>query len=393
MEQVIIRKKKEAALARRHSWVFSGAVKEVPDGVEDGDTVAVQGESGRYLGMGHFQRGSIMVRMISFDQQAADLQFWAQKIQKAYDCRLALGLANRADLNAYRLVHAEGDGLPGLIIDIYGSVAVVQCHSIGMHRSIALIAEALQAVLGPRLSAIYDKSAATLPQQYAGGVENGYCYGQGQPLEILEYGHRFWVDWESGQKTGFFLDQRDNRQLLGTYAGGKKVLNAYCYTGGFSVYALQSGAQRVDSVDVSKTAIALAERNVALGGFETGSHKAYAEDVMEFLKAVPAHDYDIAVVDPPAFAKNIKKRHNAVQGYKRLNALAMQKVKTGGLLFTFSCSQVVDRPLFNNTIVAAAHEAGRDARILHQLSQPADHPVGIFHPEGEYLKGLVLYLG
>lgn len=392
MEQVIIRKKKEAALARRHPWVFSGAVREVPDGLKDGDTVAVKGESGRYLGMGHFQRGSIMVRMISFDQRSASQEFWAQKIQNAYACRSALGLVDRPGLNAYRLVHAEGDGLPGLIVDIYDSVAVVQCHSIGMHRAMSLIVEALQAVLGPRLSAVYDKSAATLPQQYAAGVENGYRYGQGQPLEILEYGHRFWVDWENGQKTGFFLDQRENRQLLGTYAGGKKVLNAFCYTGGFSVYALQSGARRVDSVDVSKTAVALTEQNVALGGFETGTHQAYAEDVMEFLKAAPG-DYDIAVVDPPAFAKNIKKRHNAVQGYKRLNALFMQKVKAGGLLFTFSCSQVVDRALFNNTIVAAAHEAGRDARVLHQLGQPADHPVGIFHPEGEYLKGLVLYLG
>lgn len=389
MKQVIIRKKKEVALRRKHPWVFSGAIKEVPEGVKDGDLVQVVGESGAILGMGHFQHGSIMVRMIAFDDRAPDQSFWDQKIQDALNYRSSLGLIQREGLNAFRLVHAEGDGLPGLIIDIYDHTAVVQCHSVGMHQSMPQITAALRHAKGLQLSAVYDKSAETLPRNYAASVQNAYVWGESAPLAVLEYGHEFWVDWETGQKTGFFLDQRENRQLLGRYASGKKVLNTFCYTGGFSIYALRAGARLVESVDVSKAAMELTDRNVSLGGFEPGLHQSHSQDVMAFLKTAPA-DYDIVVVDPPAFAKNIKKRHNAVQGYKRLNALALQKVKPGGLLFTFSCSQVVDRGLFNNTIVAAAHEAGRNARIMHQLSQPADHPVGIFHPEGEYLKGLVL---
>ncbi|MEQ8703919.1 MAG: class I SAM-dependent rRNA methyltransferase [Phaeodactylibacter sp.] len=391
MKQVVIRKKKVVALRRRHPWVFSGAIKTAPEGVQDGDTVQVVGEDEEPLGFGHFQHGSIMVRMITFGEAMPDQAFWDDRLQNAWNCRSVLGLTQREDLNAYRLIHAEGDGLPGLIIDIYAGVAVVQCHSIGMHRALPQLTLALRNVLGAQLSAVYDKSAETLPRNYAEAITNGYVWGESAPTPVLEYGHQFWVNWETGQKTGFFIDQRENRQLLAKYAPGKKVLNTFCYTGGFSIYALQAGARQVDSVDVSQPAMELTDRNVALGGFEAGRHHSHTQDVMTFLKTAPT-DYDIVVVDPPAFAKNIKKRHNAVQGYKRLNALALQKVKPGGLLFTFSCSQVVDRALFNNTIVAAAHEAGRSARILHQLSQPADHPVGIFHPEGEYLKGLVLYV-
>lgn len=391
MKKVVIRKKKVVALRRRHPWVFSGAIKESPEDVQDGDLVQVVGEDGAILGMGHFQHGSIMVRMIAFEERAPDQAFWNQKIENAYAYRSILGLTQREDLNAYRLIHAEGDGLPGLIVDYYAGTAVVQCHSIGMHRSMPQITEALRNGLGSQLSAIYDKSVETLPRNYAESIQNGYVWGAGGPTSVMENGHQFWIDWETGQKTGFFLDQRENRQLLAQYAPGKKVLNTFCYTGGFSIYALQAGARQVASVDVSQAAMDLTDRNVALGGYEAERHQSHTADVMAFLKTAP-NDFDIVIVDPPAFAKNIKKRHNAVQGYKRLNALALRKVKPGGLLLTFSCSQVVDRALFNNTIVAAAHEAGRNARMMHQLSQPADHPVGIFHPEGEYLKGVVLYV-
>lgn len=391
MQQVTIKRKKEIALQRRHPWVFSGAIKGDTDAIEEGETVAIVGESGQFLGVGHFQRGSIMLRVLSFQPTEAGQAFWTQKLQAAWDCRSRLGLTGRQDLEAFRLVHAEGDGLPGLVIDLYKGTAVVQCHSIGMHRSLTFIVEALGEVLGNRLKAVYNKSRAALPSDYAQQVSDGYLYGAAQPTVIQEYGHHFLVDWESGQKTGFFLDQRENRRLLGEYAAGKKVLNAFCYTGGFSIYALKAGAHTVESVDISAPAMELTERNVQLGGFEQQRHMSHTQDVMSFLKAAPS-DYDIVVVDPPAFAKNIKKRHQAVQGYKRLNALAMQRINTGGLLFTFSCSQVVSQQLFYDTIVAAAMESGRQARVLHKLAQPPDHPVGIFHPEGAYLKGLVLYI-
>lgn len=392
MEQVIISKKKEVALQRQHPWVFSGAIKQLPEGISEGDTVTLTGESGDFLGVGHYQQGSIMLRIISFSPTEAGPSFWADKLKRAHQCRSVSGITGRADLTAYRLAHAEGDGLPGLIIDIYGDTAVVQCHSIGMHRALPHICEALQKLYGPALKAIYDKSTETLPRHYAENLSNGYCLGEGSGTAVVqEYGHQFAVDWEEGQKTGFFLDQRENRRLLGQYAAGKKVLNTFCYTGGFSIYALQAGAQLVDSVDSSAPAMALTDRNVELGGFEPDRHRSHTQDVMSFFKTAE-QDYDLIVVDPPAFAKNIKKRHNAVQGYKRLNALAIKKLKPGGLLFTFSCSQVVSRELFQHTLVAAALEAGRSARVLHQLSQPADHPFALAHPEGEYLKGLVLYV-
>lgn len=391
MKQVIIKRKKEIALQRRHPWVFSGAIRSGTEELEQGDTVAIVGESGQHLGVGHYQQGSIMLRVLSFDPTEAGQAFWTQKLQQAYDYRARIGLTDRPGLQAYRLVHAEGDGLPGLIIDIYGATAVVQCHSIGMHRSLPYLTKALQEVLGQQLEAIYQKSSNTLPGHYAQEVADGYLMGGPSSTVIEEYGHKFAIDWEGGQKTGFFLDQRENRKLLAGYATGKKVLNTFCYTGGFSIYALQAGARSVESVDVSAAAMALTDQNVELGGFGPQQHISHTQEVMAFLKTT-ADDYDIVVVDPPAFAKNIRKRHNAVQGYKRLNALALKKVKPGGLLFTFSCSQVVDQKLFYDTIVAAAMESGRPAKVLHQLTQGPDHPVNIFHPEGAYLKGLVLYL-
>ncbi|MCB0567381.1 MAG: class I SAM-dependent rRNA methyltransferase, partial [Phaeodactylibacter sp.] len=379
------------AVERFHPWIFSGAVKHIEGNVEDGDVVEVYKSDGSYLATGHYQNGSITVRLFSFQQVSPDQNFWDAKIGKALQYRRHLGLASNRQTNCFRLTHAEGDGLPGLIIDLYHKTAVVQCHSIGMHREMDKISQALQNNFGDQLEAIYDKSAESLPSQYATEVENRYVFGKGAPGPVLEYGHAFQVDWEEGQKTGFFLDQRENRRLAGLYAKDKKVLNAFCYSGGFSIYALQAGARFVDSVDVSKKAIELTEANVALNGLASERHQSHALDVMDFLRSSDK-DYELMVVDPPAFAKSLKKRHQAVQGYKRLNALAMSRIRPGGLLFTFSCSQVVDQALFYNTIVAAALESGRQARVMHQLSQPPDHPVSIFHSEGSYLKGLVLYI-
>lgn len=390
MKKLFLKAAKTAAVERFHPWVFSGAVQRKEGHPADGEVVEVRGHDGRYLATGHYQDGSICVRIFSFEETEAGADFWLEKLRTAYDYRVALGLADSASTTCYRLVHAEGDGLPGLIIDVYGAVAVVQCHSIGMHLEREKLVAALQAIYGERLQAIYDKSKETLPAKYAANITNDYLWGDAAvPMQVMENGHPFEVNWETGQKTGFFLDQRDNRQLLAQYSEGKEVLNTFCYTGGFSIYGLQAGAKKVVSVDVSKTAIALTEQNAQLNGFGASQHLAKAEDVMQHLKA-NADTYDLIVVDPPAFAKSIKKRHNAVQGYKRLNALALQKVRAGGLIFTFSCSQVIDMPLFYNTIVAAALEAKRQVRVMHRLSQPADHPVSLFHPEGSYLKGLVL---
>ena len=391
IKKVILKAKRAAAVERYHPWIFSGAVKRIEGNVEDGDVVEVYKSDGSYLATGHYQNGSITVRLFSFQQVSPDQNFWDAKIGKALQYRRHLGLASNRQTNCFRLTHAEGDGLPGLIIDLYHKTAVVQCHSIGMHREMDKISQALQNNFGDQLEAIYDKSAESLPSQYATEVENRYVFGKGAPGPVLEYGHAFQVDWEEGQKTGFFLDQRENRRLAGLYAKDKKVLNAFCYSGGFSIYALQAGARFVDSVDVSKKAIELTEANVALNGLASERHQSHALDVMDFLRSSDK-DYELMVVDPPAFAKSLKKRHQAVQGYKRLNALAMSRIRPGGLLFTFSCSQVVDQALFYNTIVAAALESGRQARVMHQLSQPPDHPVSIFHSEGSYLKGLVLYI-
>lgn len=391
MKKIILKYNKSAAVKRFHPWVFSGAIYKIEGDPNDGDLVEVFSGKEEYLATGHFQDGSIKVRVISFEQGPINMDFWKKKIRNAYDYRQQLGLLDGIITTCYRLVHAEGDGLPGLIIDIYGSAAVIQCHSIGMHRCIRDIAEALKYIYKDNLGTVYDKSKATLPKKYAENIENSFLLGDEEATNVLEHGSHFWVNWKTGQKTGFFIDQRDNRQLLAQYSKGKSVLNTFCYSGGFSIYALQAGAESVSSIDISQKAIDWTNKNVTLNKGFLGTHEAYTEDVMHYLKQ---HDkiYDIVVVDPPAFAKSLKKRHNAVQAYKRLNILAMKRVVKGGMLFTFSCSQVVDRTLFDNTIVAAALEVGRSIRIVHRLSQAADHPVNIYHPESNYLKGLVLRL-
>lgn len=393
MKKVFIKSKKTDAIRRFHPWIFSGAISlEDPD-IQDGDTVKVSTASGDFLAFGHYQDGSIKIRVLSFEPlEQSYSDFWQKRITEAFELRQMLGLTNQEGTNAYRLIHAEGDQLPGLIVDIYDKTAVIQCHSIGMHRDLEHIRDGLQHTPGLDLNAIYDKSKEALPANYRQEVENGYVWQSGSgKTSILENNHSFAVDWEKGQKTGFFLDQRENRALLTHYAKGKTVLNAFCYSGGFSVYALAAGAAKVHSVDVSKQAIALTDENVALNGTYDEKHESFAMDVFDFFKQ-SSEAYDLMVVDPPAFAKSLKKRHNAVQGYKRLNAAALEKIKPGGIMFTFSCSQVIDRQLFQDTIVAAALESGRKIRILHQLNQGPDHPVNLYHPEGSYLKGLVLYV-
>lgn len=403
LSKLIIHPHKTDALYRRHPYLFSGAVKHKEGPLEEGDVVELCLPDGTYLATGHYQAGgSIAVRILSFERQPIDGFFWQKSLQKAFQYRLSLGIASRQLIqpndglqftNAYRLVHGEGDGLPGLIVDFYNGTAVLQCHTAGMYRSRQLIAEALHKVLGAQLKAVYDKSAETLPQNTGFVARNGYLTGAMGENTIYENGCRFWVDWENGQKTGFFLDQRDNRQLLAQYAAQRRVLNTFCYTGGFSVYALKAGASLVHSVDSSQKAMDLCEQNVEGNGFAgNGRHVGYCTDVMKFLQQSPPNTYDLIVLDPPAYAKHIDARHNAVQGYKRLNMKALSLIDTGGLLLTFSCSAVVDSNLFAHTVAAAAIEIGRSVRILHRLSQPPDHPVNIFHPEGSYLKGLVLYV-
>ncbi|MEM8524910.1 MAG: class I SAM-dependent rRNA methyltransferase [Bacteroidota bacterium] len=388
MKKIILKHKKDAAVRRFHPWIFSGAIFKKEEGIEEGDWVEVYSGREELLATGHYHQNSIAIRVLSFGKIEDQKQFWQAKIMSAYQYRIQLQLTDSDKTNCYRLIHAEGDGLPGLIVDIYGETAVVQCHSIGMHRDLQHIVDALKNCFGEQLKAIYNKSAETLPREYATTTENGYVFGNSEASVVKEQGHSFLVNWETGQKTGFFLDQRTNRQLLTQYVKGKKVLNAFCYSGGFSIYALQAGARQVDSVDISTRAIELTDRNVVLNGDRENQHRSYAEDVMQFLKT--CEEYEVMVVDPPAFAKNIKKRHKAVQGYKRLNVLALKKLASNGILFTFSCSQVIGKQLFEDTITAAALEAGRSIRIMHYLSQGADHPVNLFHPESSYLKGLVL---
>ncbi|MFZ4542803.1 MAG: class I SAM-dependent rRNA methyltransferase [Saprospiraceae bacterium] len=391
MIKIQLKAHRDEAVKRFHPWIFSGAIHRMEGSPEDGDIVEIFDKQGEWIATGHYQDASISVRIISFEYQEIDQNFWNQKIENAFLYRKKIGIADASDTNCYRLVHAEGDGLPGLIVDIYGNTAVMQCHSIGMYLSRREIAQAIQNTLGKRIDGIYDKSKESLPKDFAATVENAYLFGSKTADVVVENGAKFQIDWEGGQKTGFFLDQRDNRKLLGTYAKDKTVLNTFCYTGGFSMYALLNGAKRVDSVDVSGKAIDLVNANTILNGDHSLIHTSHAEDVMDFLKKNDAQ-YDIIIVDPPAFAKSLDKRHNAVQGYKRLNVLALEKVAPGGILFTFSCSQVVDRQLFYDTIVSAAIEAGRQVRVMHHLTQPADHPVNLFHPEGSYLKGLVLFV-
>lgn len=388
--KIILQKGKEISLYRRHHWVFSGAIAKADPNLETGDLVAVFSSKNEFLGIGYFAQGSIMVRIISFTEQEINQEFWTSRIQSAYDLRKNLGLTDQEETNVYRLVHGEGDLVPGLVIDFYNGTAVIQAHQIGIHRHIEQIAEALRQVYGKGLKGIYDKSAETLPKNYEGST-NDWIWGKADTDLVKEYGASYRIDWEKGQKTGFFIDQRENRKLVSQYSKGKKVLNTFCYSGGFSVLALQEGAKEVHSVDISAKAIELTEENVALNsGFE-GKHESIVADVVKYIREI-GEDFDLIVLDPPAFAKNLKARHNAVQAYKRLNAEALKKIKSGGILFTFSCSQVVDKQLFAHTIASAAMETKRTIKILHQLSQPADHPVNIYHPETEYLKGLVLYV-
>ncbi len=406
MTKIILKKGREDSLLRFHPWVFSGAIAQIAGSPAEGDIVGVFAYDGSFLAYGHYQIGSIAVRVLSFageDVLAPD--FWRNMIARALRVRMAAGLAAAPagaegtyslKTNCYRLVHGEGDGLPGLIVDYYDGVCVMQAHSVGMFRAKGAICEALKSVYGPSLKAVYDKSSGTAPFKAGLDLVDGYLYRcegfSDDEQVVLENGHKFFVNWTEGQKTGFFLDQRENRQLVGRYARGRNVLNLFCYTGGFSVYALGNGAVHVDSVDSSGKAIDMVERNIALNGFEPSSHTGYRADAIEFLHKVPEDKYDLIIVDPPAFAKHRGALNNALRAYQRLNAAAISKVAPGGLVFTFSCSQVVDKEAFALAVFSAAAQTGRSVRILDRLNQPADHAVNIYHPEGEYLKGLLLYV-
>lgn len=388
--KITLKSKKDEAVRRFHPWVFSGAIKSIDIEPADGDWVEVYSNKGSYLASGHFQsEGSIAVRLLSWKQEVPDEEFWFDRLNRAFTLREAVGLTSNPALNAYRLVFAEGDQLPGLIIDHYNGHLVVQCHSTGMSQALEQITSGLKRLYGDNLKGIYNKSEST---NRASGSVNEHLYGDNPETAILEYGSQFMVNWEKGQKTGFFVDQRENRLLLSGLASGKRVLNTFSYSGGFSVSALHGGANLVHSVDSSAYAIGLTEDNIRLNGFDPSIHQCIVSDTLEYLKACE-QEYDFIILDPPAYAKHMSARHNAVQGYKRLNATAMNILPPGGLLMTFSCSQVVDRRLFESTIMAAALTTNRKVRILARLSQPADHPVSIYHPEGEYLKGLLLEVG
>jgi 23S rRNA (cytosine1962-C5)-methyltransferase len=421
--KILLKPKKEESLLRFHPWVFSGAIASITGKPEEGDLVEVysatsyptlEGAGGgftdsvevhratssshpskgeKFLGIGHYQIGSIAVRILSFQPAIIDKAFWVEKIRTAYDLRRALGLAESSDNNTYRLIHGEGDQLPGLIIDIYGQTAVIQAHSVGMHHARKTIAEALKEVSGNALQHIYYKSEGTLPFKAALENENEYLLGGSADIEhiALEKGLQFHIDWEKGQKTGFFVDQRENRLLLEKYASNRSVLNMFCYTGSFSAYAMRGGARLVHSVDSSAKAISLTQKNIELNFPGDPRHQAFAEDAFNFLSKMDV-SYDLIILDPPAFAKHQNVLRNALQGYRKLNAIALEKIRPGGILFTFSCSQVVSKTDFRLTVFSAAAQSGRNVRILHQLTQPADHPINIYHPEGEYLKGLVLYV-
>lgn len=446
MIKIILKKGREDSLLRFHPWVFSGAIAQIVGEPAEGDIVGVFSQSGEFLAYGHYQVGSIAVRVLSFaGEDVLSPDFWRNMIARALRVRVAAGLATsvpnptlptaehaqaalehiesipepvevpaNTDLslrqvqrpeeksqrsaltNCYRLIHGEGDGLPGLIIDYYDGVCVMQAHSVGMFRAKGAICEALKSVFGPSLKAVYDKSSGTAPFKAGLDLVDGYLYRSESFSDdeqvVLENGHRFFVNWTEGQKTGFFLDQRENRALVGKYSRGRNVLNLFCYTGGFSVYALGAGAVHVDSVDSSRKAVDMVERNMSLNGFEPSRHTGYCADAIEFLRNVPEDKYDLMIVDPPAFAKHRGALNNALRAYQRLNAAAISKVASGGLVFTFSCSQVVDKEAFALAVFSAAAQTGRSVRILDRLNQPADHAVNIYHPEGEYLKGLLLYV-
>lgn len=391
MREIILKKGKEESILRHHPWVFSGAIAKLPDGLEEGDLAVVKGADGRVLGIGHYQIGSIAVRLLEFGTDTLPDDFFDKRLEAAFRLRQTLGLI-REDNNCFRLVHGEGDFLPGLVIDIYGDTAVLQAHSPGMHFERRRIAEALIALPDARIRNVYYKSETTLPYKANLDPENEYLVGGYEGNIAIENGLQFNIDWLRGQKTGFFVDQRENRALLEKFAKRRKVLNMFCYTGGFSVYALRGGAKTVDSVDSSAKAAALTDANVELNFPDDNRHHTYATDAFKYLAEMENDKYDLIILDPPAFAKHRSALKNGLIGYRKLNAKAFEKIKSGGILFTFSCSQVVTREMFRLAVFTAASQSGRKVRILHQLTQPADHPIDISHPEGEYLKGLVLYV-
>ena len=390
-KSIDLKKGKEESLKRFHPWVFSGAINKMDEDICEGDTVKVFTANGDFIAVGHFQIGSIAVRVLSFEDIDINEDFWTERLSQALRMRLAIGIADNPENNTYRLVHGEGDNLPGLVIDCYGKTAVMQAHSVGMHIHRNEIAKTLVKVADGRVENVFYKSETTLPYKAELGQENGFIIGGSTDNTALENGLKFHVDWLKGQKTGFFVDQRENRSLLEKYAKGKNVLNMFCYTGGFSFYAMRGGANLVHSVDSSAKAIELTNANVELNFPGDDRHQAFCEDAFKFLDN--AEDfYDLIILDPPAFAKHRAALRNALKGYTRLNVKAFEKIKHGGILFTFSCSQVVTKENFRNAVFTAAAISGRNVRILHQLHQPADHPINIYHPEGEYLKGLVLYV-
>lgn len=390
-KKIYLKRGKEESLKRFHPWIFSGAIHHVDEGICEGDVVRVITERGDFIAVGHYQVGSIAVRVLSFDDEEITGSFWSRRLSSALQMRIAAGLVDIEGNNTYRLVHGEGDFLPGLVIDCYGATAVLQAHSVGMHVARQKIAETLVRVMEGRISNVFYKSETTLPFKADLGQENGFIIGGSSDDTATENGLRFHVDWLKGQKTGFFIDQRENRRLLERYARGRNVLNMFCYTGGFSFYAMRGGASLVHSVDSSAKAIELTSQNIALNFPGDSRHQAFCEDAFKFLDGMDGR-YDLIVLDPPAFAKHRGALHNALKGYSRLNAKAFERIHEGGILFTFSCSQVVTKDHFRNAVFTAAASAGRKVRILHQLHQPSDHPVNIYHPEGEYLKGLVVYV-
>ena len=390
-KSVYLKRGKEESLKRFHPWIFSGAIHSSDESIEEGEVVRVLSENGDFIAVGHAQVGSISVRVLSFRDIAINHAFWVSRLQSALDVRKSFGLVDNQQNDTFRLVHGEGDNLPGLVIDCYGKTAVMQAHSVGMHIDRMAICKALVEVMGARIENVYYKSETTLPYKADLGQENGFIYGGNSDNIAIENGLKFRVDWLRGQKTGFFIDQRENRRLLEQYAYGKRVLNMFCYTGGFSVYSIRGGAKLVHSVDSSAKAIELTNQNVALNFPDAHQHEAFCDDAFKFLNR-NENKYDLIILDPPAFAKHRGALRNALKGYTRLNLKGFESIRSGGILFTFSCSQVVTKDQFRNAVFTAAAQAGRKVRILHQLHQPADHPINIYHPEGEYLKGLVLFV-
>ena len=390
-KNIYLKRGKEESLKRFHPWVFSGAIHHTDDGIQEGEIVRVLTNDGEFIAVGHYQVGSIAVRVLSFHDVAIDESFWESRLTAAFDVRKAIGVAQNPHNNTYRLIHGEGDNLPGLIIDCYGQTAVMQAHSVGMHVCREAVCKALVKVMGDNIQHVFYKSETTLPFKAGLGQENDFLYGGSDDNIAIENGLKFRVDWLRGQKTGFFVDQRDNRALLESYSKGRSVLNMFCYTGGFSVYAMRGGAKLVHSVDSSAKAIDLTNANVEMNFPGDERHRAFCDDAFKYLDAND-DKYDLMILDPPAFAKHRAALHNALKGYTRLNVKGFERIKNGGILFTFSCSQVVTKEQFRNAVFTAAAQAGRKVRILHQLHQPADHPINIYHPEGEYLKGLVLYV-